>query len=169
MYMCIFYTCADPEGVGGWTPSLKNHKKSGFLAILIGIPWKSQSYPASIQCWAIIGPPVKHHCVSLAGRWWPSFIAILIPSSSLSSSKNQNKKHQKTLSELDPFWQNFLDPRMLQSSCFCSNYIFTTNCTLKHYSNVNFFNFRNIHFHNTPAQSTQYRGSYMSAHVFWIC
>ena len=35
-----------------------------------GSPEKSQSYQASIQCWAIIGTPAKHHLnrVSLAGR-----------------------------------------------------------------------------------------------------
>ena len=35
---------------------------------------------ASIQCWAIIGPPAKRHLngVSLAGQWWPAFSGIWI-------------------------------------------------------------------------------------------
>ena len=33
------------RGQGVWTPHLENHKITGFLAILVGIPWKfSQSY-----------------------------------------------------------------------------------------------------------------------------
>ena len=37
----------------------QNQNFMGFLAILVPIPWKSQSYQANIQCWAIIGTPVK--------------------------------------------------------------------------------------------------------------
>ena len=33
-----------------------------------GSPEKSQSCKASIQCWAIIGPPAKRHL--MAFRWW---------------------------------------------------------------------------------------------------
>ena len=40
-------------------PTLENHKNIGFLAILVRIPLKSQSYQASIQCRAIIGTPAK--------------------------------------------------------------------------------------------------------------
>ena len=41
---------------------------------------KSQSYQASIQCWAIADPSVKRHLngVSLADRYWPSFSGILV-------------------------------------------------------------------------------------------
>ena len=41
-------------GVGGdqgaGHAALKNYKMLGFLAILVRILWKSQSYQASIQC-----------------------------------------------------------------------------------------------------------------------
>ena len=51
---------ADPEGGQGVRTPLKNHKKLGFLKQY----WsrsheKSQSYQASIQCLAIIGPPAS--------------------------------------------------------------------------------------------------------------
>ena len=38
-----------------------------------GSPEKSQSYLASIQCWANIDPSAKRQLngVSLAGLWWP--------------------------------------------------------------------------------------------------
>ena len=45
--------CADPEGGRGPDPyPLKNHKTIGFLSNTG--PEKSQSYKASIQCWAIV-------------------------------------------------------------------------------------------------------------------
>ena len=53
---------------------------------------KSQSYLASIQCWAIIDPHGP-------------FIAVFG-----SSIRSLTKK--KKLSNLDPLWKNFLDPRM---------------------------------------------------------
>ena len=65
---------ADPEWGGGGgavrTPSEKSHKYSVSLQYWLGSPGKSQSYKASIQCWAIIGPPAKRplNGVSLAGR-----------------------------------------------------------------------------------------------------
>ena len=47
---------ADPEGDRGSGPPLKNHKNIGVLRNTgLGL-LKSQSYQASIQCWAIIGP-----------------------------------------------------------------------------------------------------------------
>ena len=44
-------------GERGPDSPMKNHKSIGFLSN----PEKSQSYQASIQCWAIIGPPGKRH------------------------------------------------------------------------------------------------------------
>ena len=43
-------------------------------------PLKSQSYQASIQCWAIISTPAKRHLngVSLVGRLWPAYSGIWI-------------------------------------------------------------------------------------------
>ena len=64
-----------------WSGSSKNYKAT-----------KS----ASIECWAIIGLPGKHHLngVSLVGRWWPAYSGplIVVFGSSLPSStkKTQN-------------------------------------------------------------------------------
>ena len=74
---------ADPEGGdrgSGPPPPLKNHKNIGFLRNTGPGLLKSQGYQASIQCWAIIGPPGKCHLngVSLAGRWWSANSGILI-------------------------------------------------------------------------------------------
>ena len=93
------------EGQGVRTPSLINHKHLVFLSNTGPDPQppppppqnkkkkksikkkKSQSYQASVQCLSITNPPVKHRLigvslapygVSLKGRWWPAFSAILI-------------------------------------------------------------------------------------------
>ena len=61
--------CADPEGGQGVQPSpppLKNHKNIGFSSNTGPDLLRNRSYEASIQCWIIIGTPVKR--VSLAGR-----------------------------------------------------------------------------------------------------
>ena len=50
-------------GVSG--PPGKITKIYGFLAVLMRIPLKSQSYIASIQCWAIISARKK---MAFAGR-----------------------------------------------------------------------------------------------------
>ena len=54
-------------GAGGPDP-LKNHKNIGFLSKTGLNPL--ENHKATIQCWAIIGPPAKRHLngVSLAGR-----------------------------------------------------------------------------------------------------
>ena len=95
------------------------------VAILVRTPLKSQSYQSSIQCWAIIGPPVKRHLngISLAGHWWPVNSGIwILPH--LIKLKNKKTKTKKT-SKLDPLWQNFLDPRMfIQLPDDEHNYIF---------------------------------------------
>ena len=49
-------------GQGSDPPPPENHKNIMFLSNTGRDPLKeSQRYQASIQCWAIIGPPVKHH------------------------------------------------------------------------------------------------------------
>ena len=57
------------RGAGGLDP-LGNHKAKGFLRQAGPDPLENLKYQASIQCWAIIGPPVKRHLngVSLAGQ-----------------------------------------------------------------------------------------------------
>ena len=48
------------NGGRGSGPPLKNHENIGFLSNTGPDPLKkSQSYQASDECWAIIGPPVK--------------------------------------------------------------------------------------------------------------
>ena len=62
---------ADPEGGPDPPSPLKNYKNIGFLSNTGPDPLKkSQSHQASIQYWAIIGTPAKHHLngVSLAGQ-----------------------------------------------------------------------------------------------------
>ena len=52
----------DGEGGGtGSRPPLKNHQNIGFPGNTGPDPLKSQSYQASIQCWAIIGMSAKRH------------------------------------------------------------------------------------------------------------
>ena len=54
-------TCEDPEGETGGPDPLKNHKNIGFSSSTSPDPLKNRSSQASIQCWAIIGPPAKRH------------------------------------------------------------------------------------------------------------
>ena len=58
---------ADPEEGRGSGPPLKNHQNIGFLSNTGPDPLKSQSYQASIQYCAIIGPPTKRHLKAF--RW----------------------------------------------------------------------------------------------------
>ena len=63
-FLCASRACADSEmGQGVWTPPphLENRKHIGFPTILIRIPWKITKLPSQIQCWVIIGPPVKRY------------------------------------------------------------------------------------------------------------
>ena len=96
----------DPEGGDrGSRPCLKNQKKYRVSKQYWSLsPEKSQSYQASIQCWANIGPPAKHHLngVSLAG-WWGPRIVVFGSYLPLSTKKKW---------QLDHLWQNILDPHM---------------------------------------------------------
>ena len=73
-------SCTDPER-GSRTP-LKNHKAIGFPSNTgwLGSSEKSQSYQASIRCFAITGLPAKCHLnfFSLEGCLWPAFSGIRI-------------------------------------------------------------------------------------------
>ena len=70
------------RGGQGVRHPLKITKIKGFLAILVsGSPEKSQSYQASIHCWAIIGTPAKRR----AFRWLANegpLIVVIDPSPS---------------------------------------------------------------------------------------
>ena len=97
--------CGSGGGTGGPDPPPPvKYKNIRFLSNIVRIPLQSQSYQSSIQCWAIIGPPVKRHLngVSLAGRRWsgiyilPPLIKLKIPCQSWTPSD-----------------KNFLDPRII--------------------------------------------------------
>ena len=89
-----------------WT-SLENYKNIGFLSNTGPEPLKNHSYQSSVQCWVTILSGV-----SLAGRWWPTNSGIWIFPLLITQQTKKNSK-KKTLSKLDPLWQNFLDLRML--------------------------------------------------------
>ena len=73
-------------GTRGSDPLWKITKIQFFLAILVLIPLKSQSYQASIQCWAVISA-IK------TGRRWSAFSGILIISPLINQkTKTKNKK-----------------------------------------------------------------------------
>ena len=62
-------------GQGGQTPPEKS-QNIGFLSITgksSRSPEKSQSYQASIQCWAIMGMPVKRHF-----SWWANVGPLIV-------------------------------------------------------------------------------------------
>ena len=101
--MYVSYACADPEGGPPWIIT----KILGSFALLASIPLKSQCYQASIQCWVIIGPQVKCQLngVSLAGRWWTANSGIP-PSSPHQIKFKKKEKKKKSLSQLDPLWQD---------------------------------------------------------------
>ena len=99
------------QGVG--TP-LKNHKNIGFLSKTGLDPLEITKLPSWHSMLGHICPPAKCHLngISLAGQLWPAYSDIRI----LSSQLKKKKQHKKTLSVLDPLWQNFLDPHMLKPS-----------------------------------------------------
>ena len=65
---------ADTEGGGGGRVSGPHPEKSQNIRVSrkywSGTPEKSQSYQASIQCWAIIDPPAKHHLNGISPFKW---------------------------------------------------------------------------------------------------
>ena len=72
------------RGGGGAGDPDPPHEKSQIYRVSkqhwSGFPEKLQTYQASNQSWAIIGPPAKRHFngVSLAGQAWPAFSVIWI-------------------------------------------------------------------------------------------
>ena len=88
-------------GTGGPAP-LKNHKKYRVSKqYWSGSSEKSQSYQASIQCWANIGTPAKRRFAGepmMAHLKW--YLDPFFP--------HQLKKSS------GPLWKNFLDPCMVQ-------------------------------------------------------
>ena len=94
-------------------PPWKITKLKGFLAILVRIPWKITKllFQHSMlgHYWLASKTPFK----------WPAYSGIWILSP-LINLKNKTKK--KTLSELDPLWQNILDLRMAHLKCLLKFY-----------------------------------------------
>ena len=85
-----YSTAKGRGGTGGHPPPppLKNHKNIGFHSNTG--PDLLKNHKACIQCWAIIGTPVKCHLnvISLGSQGWPTFSGIWIPSS---TEKNLSK------------------------------------------------------------------------------
>ena len=86
---------ADPKGRAGSPPPPppeKNHKNLGFQSNIDSDPLKkSQSFQASIQCWAIIGTPAKRHFIKMAFHWWANDGPhIVVCGSSLHSLTKEN-------------------------------------------------------------------------------
>ena len=84
-------------GRGSGPPFEKKHQIIRFLSYPTPDPLKkSQSYQASIQCWAIFGTPAKRHLngVSLAGLRGPAHSSIwTIPPSPHQLKKCQSCNH----------------------------------------------------------------------------
>ena len=81
------------DGKTGVRRPLENHNVMGSLAILV--LKKSQSYQASIHCWAIIGPPAK-----LARRDGP--LKVIFGSSHPLVNKKENEKEKKRCQSWTP-------------------------------------------------------------------
>ena len=75
-FRCFWVSSSCCSGFGGRGGGGQN---IGFLCnTAVRTLEKSQSYQASIQCWAIIGPPAKYHLMpfhGMPGHWWPAFNA----------------------------------------------------------------------------------------------
>ena len=78
---------------------LENHKNMGVLAIVVLIHEKSQSYQASIQCWANIGMPAN---VSEMAFCWQADDGPLIVA--FGSSLPKSKKRQSWTPSDKTFW-----------------------------------------------------------------
>ena len=89
-------------GDRGSGPPWKFTKIKGFLAILVRSPWKSQSYQASIQCWAIIGTPAKRRL--MAFRWWTDDGPLIVVFGSSLPSSITKKRCQSWTPSDKTFW-----------------------------------------------------------------
>ena len=97
-------------------------------------PETSQKYWISSQYWS--GSPTNHKATKpainvgplsarqrMAFPWRADDGPLLVAFRSSLHSINNNKK--KTLSVLDPLWQNFLNPRMRLSNTYWHQYVYT--------------------------------------------
>ena len=81
-------------GTGGPDPPppLKNHKNIGFPSNTVPDSLKNRSYQASIQCWGIIGTPVKRHLMAFRWRADDGPLKVVLGSSLPSSTKIKEEK-----------------------------------------------------------------------------
>ena len=91
--LCVWAMHGSRGGTGGPYPPLKNHKTVGFLSNTGPDPLKITKLPS------------QH---PMLGHLWPTFSGIWIPT----RLPSLTKKDQINTSELNPLWQNFLDPPM---------------------------------------------------------
>ena len=95
--------CGSRGGQGVGTPPLKNHKKIGYL---------SNTGPDPLKNYKATKPAFNFGPTSARQFRWRADDGplILVFGSFLPSSTK--KTHKKTLSRMDPLWQNCLNPRM---------------------------------------------------------
>ena len=86
--------CGSRGGTGGPDPPpMKNHKNIGFSSNTVPDSLKNRSYQASIQCWGIIGTPVKRHLMAFRWRAHDGPLIVVLGSSLPSSTKKKTKKN----------------------------------------------------------------------------
>ena len=95
--------CGSRGGTGGPDPPppMKNHKNIGFSSNTVPDSLKNRSYQASIQCWGIIGTPVKHHLMAFHWRAHDGPLIVVLGSflpSSTKKKENKNKNKKRSLS-----------------------------------------------------------------------
>ena len=98
-------------GRGSWHQVPGNQNTLGF----VWISWKSQSFKASIRC----GPlsACQQNAVLLVSRLLPAYSGFW----SLAPLEKKTKK--TSLSELNPLWKNFMDPRMMFHILYLEEFI----------------------------------------------
>ena len=86
--------CGSRGGTGGPDPlppppppPMKNHKNIGFSSNTV-------RYQASIQCWGIIGTPVKRHLMAFRWRAHDGPLIVVLGSSLPSSTKKKKRKNK---------------------------------------------------------------------------
>ena len=90
-------------GTGGPDPlPLKNDKNIGFSINTGPDSLKNRSYQANIQCWAIIGTPVKRHL--MAFRWRADDGPLIVVLGSLKKRKKKKERCQSWTPSDKTFW-----------------------------------------------------------------
>ena len=76
---------------------MKNHKNIGFSSNTVPDSQKNRSYQASIQCWGIIGTPVKRHLMAFRWRAHDGPLKVVLGSSLPSSTKKKKRKNKNKI------------------------------------------------------------------------